>query len=338
MEKINTKYKLCLSCMEEHDVDLVEMSESGTFKDEQVEFLAVYEYCSNTDEYLENEEMIRSNSLALKDAYRRKVGLLTSGEIKSIREKYDISQKDFSEILDWGRATITRYENHQVQDRAHDDILRKIDSDPKWFLDMLKRAKERLSEKAFTHYYHKASEQYNNKRNQYLIDSIHAIYAHYDEEVITGGVELDLDKVIEVINYLALHVNILHKVKLMKMLWYSDILNYKRHGKSITGLAYSALPMGAVPEGYDQIILLDGVNFDTVQYGDNIGYKFKPVPGFEIKNLSDSEIQTIDEIINKLGKLSTDEIVDKMHEEDAYKYTSSNCIIHYSFAEQLSIE
>lgn len=50
-----------------------------------------------------------------------------------IRDKYEVSQKDFSEVLDWGRATITRYENHQVQDRAHDDVLRTIDSDPKWF-------------------------------------------------------------------------------------------------------------------------------------------------------------------------------------------------------------
>jgi DNA-binding transcriptional regulator YiaG len=66
---------------------------------------------------------------------------LTSNEIISLREKYGVSQKDLSEILDWGKATITSYENHQVQDRAHDDILRKIDPDPEWFIEMLKRAK-----------------------------------------------------------------------------------------------------------------------------------------------------------------------------------------------------
>lgn len=338
MGKINTKHKLCFSCMEEHDVNLVEVSESGTFKGEQVEFLAVYEYCSNVDEYSETEEMIKSNSLALKDAYRGKIGLLTSGEIKAIREKYDISQKEFSGILDWGMATITRYENHQVQDRAHDDILRKIDSDPKWFLEMLVRAKAGLSEKAFLNYHHKACELYNMGKNQYLIDSICAIYADFDEETTTGGVELNLNKVIEVINYLAMKVYSLHKVKLMKMLWYSDTLHYKRYRKSITGLAYCALPMGAVPEGYDQIVLLDGVSFDTVLYGENVGYKFNPVQGFKTRELSPTEIETIDEIISKMGMLTTDDIVKRMHEEDAYKCTSSNCIINYSFADQLSIE
>ncbi len=319
-------------------MEIVEEIEQETFKGVEVELTGIYEYCANTDEYLETEDMIRANNLAVKDAYRRKLGLFTSSEIKATREKYDISQKDFSEVLDWGRATITRYENHQVQDRAHDDILRKIDSDPKWFLEMLKRAKGRLSEKAFNNYYHKACELYNKEKNQYLIDSIYAVYANFDEETVTGGVELDLNKVIEIINYLALQVNVLHKVKLMKMLWFSDVLNYKRHRKSITGLAYSALPMGAVPVGYDQIILLDGVCFETVLYGENVGYKFKPVEGFELKYLSDSETETINSIINKLGKLSTDEIVERMHAEDAYKKTPGFSIIKYSFADQLSID
>lgn len=337
MRILKSEHKLCLSCMEEHNVDIVEVIEQTTFKGVKVEFSATYEYCSNTDEYLENEDMIRSNSLAAKNAYRKKVGLLTSNDIKNIRENYGISQKDFSEILDWGGATITRYENYQVQDRAHDDILRKIDSDPKWLIDILKRAKDRLTEKAFNKYYHEANEQYSKCKNQYLIDSIYAIYADFEDELVTGYLELRLDKVVEVINYLALKVNSLHKVKLMKMLWYSDALNFKRHGKSITGLVYSALPMGAVPKGHEQIMSLDGVSFDTVLY-DDIAYKFKPTPGFEIRNLSDDEISTIDKIISEFEDLTTFQIVEKMHEEEAYKMTSSNSIISYSFAEQLSLD
>jgi len=338
MEILKKEFKLCLSCMEEHEVEVVEINESNVFKGEQVEFKAVYEYCPNTEEYTETEEMIKINSLAFKDAYRRKQNLLTSKEIVEIREKYGVSQKDFSTILDWGMATITRYENHQVQDRAHDDILRKINSDPKWFLELLERAKGNLPEKAYTNYRKQACEVYRMQRNQYLIDSIRALYADFDDEKINGGVELNLDKVVALINYLAKQVESLHKVKLMKMLWYSDILNYKRTGSSITGLAYSALPKGAVPVGYDQIVLLEGVSYDTVYYGDNVAYKFKPTGGYENTDLERNEIQVVDEVINRLGKLSTDEIVHKMHEEDAYKCTDSNCIINYSFAETLSIE
>ncbi len=337
MKKIKSEKKLCLICIEEHEVDTVEIVDHEIFKGEEVSYTSTYEYCSNADELLETEEMVKTNSLTMKDAYRKKVGLLTSTEIINIREKYGVSQKDFSEILDWGRATITRYENHQVQDRAHDNVLSKIDSDPKWFLEMLKRAKGRISDKAFSKYHHEASEQFKKKRNQYLIDSIQAIYADYENEAVAGRAELNLNKVVEMINYLALKVDSLHKVKLMKMLWYSDILHFKRSGIAISGLAYSTLPKGAVPEGYDQIVLLNGVSFDTVWYGDNITYKFKPTPGFEIKELGHSEMEVLDEIISKFGNYNTDEIVEMMHEE-AYKCTESYRIIPFSFAEQLIID
>src|SRR5690554_2085668 len=89
MNILNSKHRLCLSCMKEHTVDIIETEEQVTFKGVKVKFNATYEYCANTDEYLETEDMIRSNNLGIKDAYRVKVGLLTSNEIKHIREKYN---------------------------------------------------------------------------------------------------------------------------------------------------------------------------------------------------------------------------------------------------------
>lgn len=38
---------------------------------EEVSFEAIYEYCGHADEYLETEDMIRKNSQAMKDAYRK---------------------------------------------------------------------------------------------------------------------------------------------------------------------------------------------------------------------------------------------------------------------------
>lgn len=86
------------------------------------------------------------NDLNMKNAYRKKVGLLKSDEISGIREKYEISQKDFCILLGWGEKTITRYEGHQVQDKAHDSILRKIDSDSEWYISLLNDAKDNLAE------------------------------------------------------------------------------------------------------------------------------------------------------------------------------------------------
>jgi len=100
------------------------------------------------------------------------VGLLTSEKIKTIRQKYGISQKQFSEVLGWGAATIIRYESHQVQNRAHDDILRKINLDPEWFIAMLNRSREEIDQNYFNKYYKNAIEQLNKKINPYSFSKI----------------------------------------------------------------------------------------------------------------------------------------------------------------------
>lgn len=332
MKIVSSTQKLCLSCMKMHCVQNVLVTEETVYKKEPVYFGALYEYCVNSDEFTETEDMLKINDLSMKDAYRNKMNLLTSSEIVKIREKYGVSQKDFSDILGWGKATITRYENHQVQDIAHDDIMRKLDSDPKWFLFLLNRAKHILSEKSYKKYSERTKSLFNNTRNDYLIDSIYANYARLDNDAsITGSTELNIDKVIEAINYLATKVENLNKVKLAKMLWYSDNLHYKRFGSSITGLAYRALPFGAVPEGFEQIVLLEGIIYDELLYGENIAYKFKPVEGFKVNILSDDETEVIDEIINSFGALNTDEIVATMHGEVAYTSTFKNRMIRYDY-------
>mgnify|MGYP004702949699 CR=1 FL=1 len=155
---INSEKQFCIHCMEIHDIYIVETIENTIFKDQEVEFKAQYNYCENTESYTENETQIKLNDLKMKDAYRQLKGLLTSDEIKQIRSKYNVSQKEFSEILGWGSSTIVRYENHQVQDRAHDDILRKIDKDASWYLEMLDRAKENINPKFFMQYLTVANE------------------------------------------------------------------------------------------------------------------------------------------------------------------------------------
>ena len=59
--------------MEEHEVDIVEVADAEIYKGVEVSFNAIYQYCSAEDGFLETEEMIRANALAMKDAYREKM-------------------------------------------------------------------------------------------------------------------------------------------------------------------------------------------------------------------------------------------------------------------------
>ncbi len=86
------------------------------------------------------------------------------------------------------------------------------------------------------------------------------------------------------IRYFAVSTKItsLYKVKLMKLKWYADALSYKVRGFAITGLVYQALPMGAVPVGYNSIIDLKGVPFEEMDMGETNAYHFKYAESLQI--------------------------------------------------------
>ena len=340
MKLISAEIKLCLSCMEEHEVKRVEAQEENIFKGVTVSYPARYEYCDRTDEFLTYEDSLATNDLAFKDAYRKKVGLLTSGEIVKIRKGYGVSQKDFCAILGWGSSTINRYENYQVQSAAHNDILRKLADDPKWFIELLNRARDKLPEKAYSKYLRNAKKYYRLKQDEYEYARAHieAVHLKFDDDyALLGNTDLNLDKVVEMVGYLAQNITDVYLVKLLKLLWYSDSLHFKRHKRAISGLVYMALPMGAVPDAYKSLLLLQGIDHDEMQCNESISYLFKAPANFKIKHLSDTEIQVLDEVIERFKNYTGQDMVAKMHQEEAYKNTPENRPISYKYAKSLSI-
>lgn len=340
MKVVKSEKKLCPCCMEEHEVKTILMKEQATFKNSKLEYEALYWYCDATDELYMDERQMKENDICLKDAYRTKEGLLTSDQIRDIRAKYGISQGDLCLLLGWGGKTITRYESHQVQDKAHDTILKKIGNDPEWFLSLLNDAKANLSPESYQKYLKSATVLFEKDQDCYLRKAISANYVKYQgNSLFQGNTELSLDKVVDVIRYFAasLKVTNLYKVKLMKLMWYADALSYKKRGFAITGLVYQALPMGAVPVGHNSIIDLKDVPCEEVDMGETNAYHFLLNGEQKFLSLSNEDIKILDIVIEKIGTMSTNEIVDFMHKEQAYLQTSLRDIISFQYAENLQI-
>ncbi|MCI5687192.1 MAG: DUF4065 domain-containing protein [Emergencia sp.] len=341
MKVIETKMRLCASCMEEHPVQVVRVEEENRFKGETIQYEGCYWYCNRSDEFYADERMMSTNDQAMKDTYRRKKGLLTAEDIIAIRGKYSIMQTDFCVLLGWGAKTITRYEGHQVQDQAHDSILRKIDQDPEWFLSLLNSAKHLLPQEAYQKYQAAGLREFEKNRDIYLQKAILASYAHYTDNLsYNGGAELSLEKVAQAIRYFVNsgQVTSLYKIKLMKLLWYADALSYKRRNFAMTGLVYRALPMGAVPIGHGAIIGLSGVHYEEIEIGAGIVYKFLPTENRDYSLLTVDDLDILDTVIQHFGKKSKDEIVESMRREEAYKKTKIREIIRYDDTKSLSIE
>ena len=340
MKILKTEKCLCTCCMEEHDVKTVCIRDKQIFKDAEVVYDACCMFCDTADELYMTEQQMSDNDIRMKDAYRRMEGLLTSEEIERIRSKYGITQSDLCILLGWGAKTITRYESHQVQDRAHDSILKKIDRDPEWYLSLLWDAKDQLSADSFQKYLNTAVAQYEADKDMYLRKSIEADYAGFRGKLsYHGNVELLLDKVVDVIRYFAASgaVTDLYKVKLMKLLWYADALSYKMRGFAITGLVYRALPMGAVPVAHDSIIDLEGVPCDEEDMGEVSAYHFSLHGNASFPFLSEEDRGILNTVIAKLGGMTKNEIVSFMHNEKAYIETAPREIIEFKYAESLQI-
>lgn len=243
-------------------------------------------------------------------------------------------------MLGWGGKTITRYESHQVQDKAHNTILKKIDQDPEWFLTLLDDAKSDLSESAYEKYLNKATPLYEEDQDLYLKKAIEASYVKFQGNTSAqGNTKLSLDKVVDVIRYLAASKKVtnFYKVKLMKLMWYADALSYQKRGFAITGLVYQALPMGAVPVGHNSIIDLKDVPCEEVDMGETNAYHFSLKGEQKLSALSGEDIKILDVVIEKLGRMSKNEIVSFMHKEQAYERTLPRDNISFEYAKQLRI-
>lgn len=340
MKIMGIEKRICLCCMEEHEVQRVTIVENNMFKGVPVEYNAEYFYCDLADELYADEQQISLNDIAMKNCYREKVGLLTSHQIAAIRAKYGISQSDLCLLLGWGGKTVTRYESHQVQDIAHDTILRKLDADPEWFLQLLEAEKASISALSYAKYTETGAILFEKEHDMYLKSTIMSKYARFlHNPEATGGKELSLDAVVDMIHYYANSpmVKSLYCVKLMKMLWYADALSYKRRECAISGLIYRALPMGAAPLAYESITDLSTVYCEEIDIGDGTGYRFLPAPIKEYAHLTLADKDILDEVIKRFGNMSKNEIVETMHQEDAYIKTAPYDIIQFKYTKTLSM-
>ncbi len=345
---VRTFERDCPICNEVHLIEERKKIERIIFKEVEVEFEKHYFICNLTKES-ENKfvsaELMDENLLRARNAYRIRKGLLTSNEIVNIRNKYNLSQSDFSTLLGWGEVTISRYENKTIQDETYDQSMRMVNDDPIFALEQLEKHKDKFSYEKYNKIKDNIKSKINNDDLYFKLKKCEVIkqYINYDiESDINGYKLLDIDKVYNIMGYFAYYINNLHKVKLMKLLWYSDVLNFKKYNKAMTGLVYLHMPYGALPIAFNEIICAPTILVsEEIIYPngqENYSYKISPNPLREIKlsDFSFEELDILKLVLDKFKEYNTKDIVDYMHKEKAYINTDEKQIITYSLASHLN--
>ncbi len=330
----------CPYCDSKDTVEPIEEIFEQEFRGEVIKFKQSGYYCSKCKEKFQTGGQLDGNLLAIKDAYRKKVGLLTSSEIASIRKKFGLSQADFSLMLGLGEVTITRYESKSIQDSTYDMLIRNIGEDSLFALEMLEKNKANFSKEKYLatkalieQYIVAESRSYYNKK------MIESAYVQYDKPSRENGFRvLNINVLNNILGILVQKVKgFTSKVKLMKELWYVDYLHFLKYGKSATGLVYCHKQMGALAIGHEEIVYLPALK--TSQEFNSRGemfYSIQPSEYFKARKISKELEDIIDEVVEKFEDFKAKEIIDYMHREDAYVFTKDNDVI--PFAEEFKIK
>jgi len=330
----------CPLCGKTHEVELRRRKTKTIVKKEIVEYEEEYYRCENCNDE-ENEfvtaNLNRKNLLNARNAYRRLKQLLTSDEIIAIREEYGLSQLDLALLLDWGEVTISRYESKAIQDEAYDNILRSIKKDPLLAYEYLEKNKAKFSREKYDLIKKSIDENLDEYGKEYLSRKLlESNYVRYSDPSDMNGYKiLSIDVLECVISYFAKRVSNLYKVKLMKMLWYADALCYKRYGYAITGLVYQHYDMGALPIGHRAIMDLNNVKVVSEDGYDYTKYHVLPNETLNLSVISAEELDILDQVIKQFKDVIAQDIVDYMHEEEAYSLTNYGEVIPFSLAKKI---
>lgn len=331
----------CPLCDKTHEVEERKRVTSILLKGEEVTYEERFYFCTNADEdenEFETGAMTNENLLNARNAYRIKKGLLTSYEIVKIRESYGLSQVDLAKLLGWGEATISRYESKAIQDEAYDTMLRLIKDNPLQALEFLKKNADKFTMMKRQEIRSKIVEKLDSYGKEYLTrQTFEGEYANFEEPSDSNGFTvLNIDKIEAMISYIADKVSNLFKVKLMKMLWYSDVLSFIENGVAISGMVYRHETMGALPVGHYSLMNLEYLNVkEEMSHNYDTMLHIYPTAGMDYSVLSDSEKEILDKVILKFKKHKTKDIVEYMHKEKAYIDTEPGEIIPFSLAREL---
>jgi putative zinc finger/helix-turn-helix YgiT family protein len=164
-----------------------------TFRGVDVEYNESYYINTDTNEEVYFRSAEKENNGELIEAYKKQVNLLTSKEIKEIRKKYNLTQRDYSFALGFGEITVHRFEKGSIQSDA-DNQLMVLSANPKHFINMLDDNRERFAKERYSKIRKNLLEQIALKEHQIVKLDVERLRQY---KIVTTDIE---DIVVYIVN------------------------------------------------------------------------------------------------------------------------------------------
>ena len=332
----------CPYCRKEVEYK-IEKRDLKEFKGEELNTYENVAVCKDCHQDLYVNEIEEKNNERIYNLYREKTNVIKPEDIIALRKKYDISQRELTAILGFGKMTINRYERGGVPTKSQSDYMKLLIENDNKFFEKVKEAykkgsiSEKTYEKIVTADFEKAV--INKSIQDWYRQSIN-LSLDMKPNVFNGYKEFDLDLVENIISYISSKVDNLSITSLNKYLWFIDFLSFNQRGVSITGLTYQKQKYGPIilDQKYKELSLLDD-KYERYDYEDENVTKttITSKNNFDLSKLKDSEIKIINKIIKLLKNKSVTEISNLSHEEEGWKKTKTFDEISFEYALKLKV-
>lgn len=329
--------QICPNCETITNIQHIKTDEEIIVKGEKIKVSAEYYKCLECGDVFDDPQSnLDPLELAYKE-YRRRHGMMQPKEIRELRQRYGLTQKEFCKLLGWGEVTLSRYENGALQDDTHNTILQMI-KDPRNLLKLIELQGDFLSEEKRRKLIRLLENAVDKTHTFTSIYSEH--FGRYSPDIISGFKELNLNKLFQAVIFFC--AGGVLKTKLCKLLFYVDFKHYKYYASSITGVRYVHLKFGPVPDRYGYYFATleneeKAISVDEVTFGDYVGEVFYADKDPDLSVFSNSEIKTLIEVKEYFDHFGAGEIKDFSHKEKGYKETYDGQTISYAYAEDLQI-
>ncbi len=299
--------------------------------------------CKECYQDLYVNEIEEKNNERIYELYREKANIIKPQDIVDLREKYNISQRELTSILGFGKMTINRYERGGVPTKSQSDYIKLLIENDDKFIEKVREAykKNNINEKTYEKIVSK--ELNNNVSKKEVQDNIRKylkFVLNRKPDIYNGYKVLDIEKIENIISYIASKVKNLTITSLNKYLWYIDMLSFNQRSIAITGLTYQNQKFGPtiIDKKYDEISLLDDkYTREDIETENGNTTKIISNENYNLDQISDTERKIIDKIIKILKNKSVTDISELSHKEEGWKKTKRFERISFEYAMKLNI-
>lgn len=332
----------CPYCKKEVEYK-IEQRELKEFRGIEVNTFENVAICNECNQDLYVNKIEDENNERIYKIYREKANIIKAEDIVKLREKYDISQRELTAILGFGKMTINRYERGGLPTKSQSDYIKLLIENEDKFIEKVNEAYENnnITEKTYKKIVSEGQEEnISKKRVQENIRRYLKEVLNREPDIYNGYKSLDLEKVENIISYIASKVKNLTITSLNKYLWYIDMLSFNKRAVAITGLTYQNQKFGPtiVYKKYDELSLLDDkYQREDIETENGNTTKIISNENFNLDKINDSEKEIIDTIIKLLKNKKVTDISEMSHREDGWKKTKRLEKISFEYAMNLNI-